>query len=836
MSEDSQQYALHWQGQESGPFSLGEIKHKVDRGEITLNHEILVNGQFVPLHDFFARKETEAQAAAEPEKAVVLEPEPIKTSGGRYTKRLLIALGSLLLLAGIWILWPRSKTPPARSTPVKASNTNSKPLLPPLVKKPQEQTTNTEESQAQQPQQPQQPIQPVQPTAGNTGAANNAPGSDASQSSPAAIPVTGNSTAESSFAKLSPQSASSDNRIETSHPHPQSDATNSPPNLESSGSARKTSQPELPKENVATSQPKVDPSHDSTNQSNEAVTTPPKPDTQPTTDTKDSASTKDETGNFPADKTAQSTADNPPSDSQKEATKEIDQQDSPTPLSSEQNLATPGSILSTPFTAVPAAIPSLKLSKPSDQPKPATDKKRAAAKQEPKQDSKPPKETTSDSPEDKTDPTSAEPSDAPADNASADNSKPADSQQKDTPNSTTPSIATEDSNPSKPASKPSPQNVAQAGLVRRFDNKQNSLKAKPAKGAAPSTSKTSPSASSKASKSESQSTQPNADPTPDSNAPEKSEGEKPAAPDQQPDSDDESQADSSPKKTKNNKSFNNSASAGESAKTTSKSSNNQRSQNNSASSDSPPSLDKNGPESNQPESNSSETDSSPSVESPAPMPAAEHSANSSRSSSLPQTTPPGSESLKLARFENPLESHPKHTKDEGFSRESDVVFLVDQSFSMRGQPATLAWQQLSNQLVQLNTNATFYILYFHSSGFDPMPSPSPLPATPENVHTMLQWGSTVRHVFGSDPGKAAARALDLYPRTLWVISDGKFPKSASTAITKSNKSVHAQVNTVDIRAHNGEDSLRLLAEKNGGIYQFIQADQDQKHKPIDPKR
>ncbi len=162
-------------------------------------------------------------------------------------------------------------------------------------------------------------------------------------------------------------------------------------------------------------------------------------------------------------------------------------------------------------------------------------------------------------------------------------------------------------------------------------------------------------------------------------------------------------------------------------------------------------------------------------------------------------------------------------ESEAFQRGSNLVFLVDQSYSMRGQKGEVAWQQLGNLLAKLDTNTFFYIIFFHSSGYDPMPTTGPLPATPENVRSMLQWSSTARHVFGSNPGKAALRALDLHPQVLWLISDGKFPMDVNTAITASNKTVRAQINTIGIHSRSGEGSLSDLAAKNGGVYRFVPA-------------
>jgi len=148
------------------------------------------------------------------------------------------------------------------------------------------------------------------------------------------------------------------------------------------------------------------------------------------------------------------------------------------------------------------------------------------------------------------------------------------------------------------------------------------------------------------------------------------------------------------------------------------------------------------------------------------------------------------------------------------------VVLLDQSYSMRGDKGKALQQELSSLLSGLGAGSKFYILGFHSSGFDAMPSTEPLLATRENVQAMLQWSTTTRHVFGSQPFKAAMRAFSLHPQALWIISDGDFSTSAAAQITASNKVERIKINTIDIQNRSGEPLLRDLAEKNGGVYKF----------------
>ena len=254
-------------------------------------------------------------------------------------------------------------------------------------------------------------------------------------------------------------------------------------------------------------------------------------------------------------------------------------------------------------------------------------------------------------------------------------------------------------------------------------------------------------------------------------------------------------------------------------------SNSENSSNDSSNSDSPPVPPKETPKASQatsPPPAAGSSQSGNSAGAPASPPPADKKSAKPDSESSPQlTAQSASVSLNDNEKVKPLELGPGYVETKEFHPNSNVVFLVDQSYSMRAQKGKVAWLELSNLVASLDTNTFFYIIFFHSSGYDPMPAPSPVPATPANVQSMLQWSSTARHVFGSKPGKAVLRALDFHPKTLWLISDGKFPKEVSAAITATNKSVCAQINTVGIDSRSGEENLRGLADKNGGFYRFV---------------
>ena len=160
----------------------------------------------------------------------------------------------------------------------------------------------------------------------------------------------------------------------------------------------------------------------------------------------------------------------------------------------------------------------------------------------------------------------------------------------------------------------------------------------------------------------------------------------------------------------------------------------------------------------------------------------------------------------------------------GMTSETNVSFVVDHSLSMRRNgKTTRARSELLKILETLGPAKTFYVLFFHSGGYEAMPGLGPVPATPDNIRAMTNWLFSVGHRFGSDPGKAMRRALGMVPApdTVWLISDGGFSKTAVQTIREANETVNAQINTVALYSAEGRQVMRQIADENRGICRFI---------------
>jgi hypothetical protein len=155
---------------------------------------------------------------------------------------------------------------------------------------------------------------------------------------------------------------------------------------------------------------------------------------------------------------------------------------------------------------------------------------------------------------------------------------------------------------------------------------------------------------------------------------------------------------------------------------------------------------------------------------------------------------------------------------------SNVVVLLDNSMGMMTNGKSFsARQEVVRTLLSMNAAKTFCVLFFHSGGYDAMPSAGPLPATPENVRSMTNWLFSVGHRIGADPTRAVQRALEMAPApdTLWLLSGSDFSDDVIDSIRQANASVSARINTIGFYTRDGEQALRKIAGENRGAYRFV---------------
>jgi Domain of unknown function (DUF4190) len=132
MTEPARTYALRWKGRQSGPFSLERIHEMLAANEISLMHQIEVNGGWRVLDEYLSdqRRRTTSNAqptppdtqlaprsaeaqAPEPVAADYVEGEFVKVSSTRRSRLSPLAVASLVMAAcnfipyvnfGAWLL------------------------------------------------------------------------------------------------------------------------------------------------------------------------------------------------------------------------------------------------------------------------------------------------------------------------------------------------------------------------------------------------------------------------------------------------------------------------------------------------------------------------------------------------------------------------------------------------------------------------------------------------------------------------------------------------------------------------------------------------------------
>ena len=155
---------------------------------------------------------------------------------------------------------------------------------------------------------------------------------------------------------------------------------------------------------------------------------------------------------------------------------------------------------------------------------------------------------------------------------------------------------------------------------------------------------------------------------------------------------------------------------------------------------------------------------------------------------------------------------------------SNVVFILDNSMRMmtNGQ-SMIARQALVQAMESMSASQRFYVLLFHSGGYEGMPSLGPVAATPENIRAMTNWLLSAGLRSGSDPTKAVQRALGLVPApdVVWLLSAGEISDGMVDSIREANFSANAHINTIGFCTREAEVGLRRVANENRGTYRFV---------------
>lgn len=160
------------------------------------------------------------------------------------------------------------------------------------------------------------------------------------------------------------------------------------------------------------------------------------------------------------------------------------------------------------------------------------------------------------------------------------------------------------------------------------------------------------------------------------------------------------------------------------------------------------------------------------------------------------------------------------------------VFVVDSSGSMNrpfpGPGRTLLGRvklELLKCVTQMSPEQQFFIVFFNDEA-NPMPANRLMEATEESQLHYLRWMAAVEAGGMTEPETALLLALQLNPDVIYFLTDGAFKYRVIDRV--------ADMNRADITIHTvgfgdkvgfGEDGaerfMRMIADQNGGTYQFV---------------
>jgi hypothetical protein len=189
------------------------------------------------------------------------------------------------------------------------------------------------------------------------------------------------------------------------------------------------------------------------------------------------------------------------------------------------------------------------------------------------------------------------------------------------------------------------------------------------------------------------------------------------------------------------------------------------------------------------------------------------------------------------------------------------VYILDKSTSMNqgrsGQAGTSsrfdrARYELLRSVDKLAPYQSFYVILFSTTTRcmfdDESPSPATIPATRENKQRLRQWLEAADVGGGTDPREALVVALSIAPDAIFLLSDGDFnsvsgrksPLFAGTPEAEQLvQQIHRGYTPIHTFAYEDPDSKRrmeALAEITGGEYKYIPPNEQERSKPVQPRR
>lgn len=159
------------------------------------------------------------------------------------------------------------------------------------------------------------------------------------------------------------------------------------------------------------------------------------------------------------------------------------------------------------------------------------------------------------------------------------------------------------------------------------------------------------------------------------------------------------------------------------------------------------------------------------------------------------------------------------------------VFVVDASKSMNQKypgPAKTRFGRVKVELwktiYRMVPEQKFFVVFFNTRAL-PMPATELRDGGMERQTDLFDWTRTVRADGQTDPHEALLLAMRMRPDVIYFLTDGEFNYKVVREVTQANFG-GITIHTLSLGDDAGAKFLEEIAEKNGGKYQHIDAEED----------
>ena len=160
------------------------------------------------------------------------------------------------------------------------------------------------------------------------------------------------------------------------------------------------------------------------------------------------------------------------------------------------------------------------------------------------------------------------------------------------------------------------------------------------------------------------------------------------------------------------------------------------------------------------------------------------------------------------------------------ARANRVVFLVDNSASMKQGRMETTLFELARSVEALSEKQEFYVVFYSDQAY-PMLYPNsvmePLAATRENKQRLYEWLDTVELCIGGALLKAVELAESLQPDVVYVLSDGDITGRATMQRLVEPNGRKFAIHTLGMGVKKPQDAQNLaaIARANHGTFQMV---------------